>query len=318
MLAGELDSGRARQLTYEIAALRPAWVIVEGGEALLRPDLFELLALMRKMELEIHLISNGMCLNSETVSHLKKLGIRLAISIDSARPDIYESLRGGASFRKVVEAALECSGQGILEAINTTIMKSNQAEIGEIFQLAESIGVGKINFIGLKPCESYPEELLSAGEYREAIRRVCQASRDTGIEFFFDEPFFWATVRENGYPAHLPRKSAGILLPSTTACIFGQYLFIEPDGAVKPCSFAPMVLGNVADRALGEIWTEACNSSFLQQIIATESRRGGCRECRHLAECKGCRSRSFVLTGDWLASDPVCPLNLESAVRKEF
>ena len=46
MAKEELSSERARELVTEIAELKPGWVIVEGGEPLLRADLFELLALM--------------------------------------------------------------------------------------------------------------------------------------------------------------------------------------------------------------------------------------------------------------------------------
>jgi hypothetical protein len=46
-----------------------------------------------------------------------------------------------------------------------------------------------VTFIGLKPCHSYADELLTPDEYSEAIRLVCQASQQTGVGFFFDEPY---------------------------------------------------------------------------------------------------------------------------------
>jgi len=311
----KLSTARVEKLITEIAELKPGWVIIEGGEPLLRPDLFKLLDLMRQKQLEVHLITNGMLLSPEITSVLKQLEIKVMISIDGATAATYEAIRNGANFEKVVQAARHCAREGILEAINFTIVKTNLMEIQGIFDLAASIGAPKVTIIGLKPCQDYSAELLTPHEYVKSIELACQAAQRTGIEFFFDEPFFWAIVKEREITAQMPAVSAGILVPSTTACIFGEYLFIEPNGDVKPCSFASLVLGNVVDKPLGEIWDEALSSPFIRQIKDPKSRAGYCRSCKYLEDCKGCRSRTFVLTGDWFGSDPVCPLKPKVGVQ---
>lgn len=308
---GELSIARAEKLIGEIAELEPGWVIIEGGEPLLRPDLFELLGLMQQKQLEVHLTTNGMLLSPQIISALKQLQVKVTLSIDGATAATYEAIRDGASFERVVQTARDCAREGILEAINFTILKTNFREIQGIFDLAASIGTPKITIIGLKPCQNYPAELLTPDEYAESIEVSCQAARRTGIEFFFDEPFFWAIVKQRGIPAQMPAVSAGVLVPSTTACIFGEYLAIEPNGDVKPCSFTSLVMGNVADKSLSEIWDEVLSSPFIRQLKDPKSRTGYCRSCEYLEDCKGCRSRTFVLTGDWFASDPVCPLKSE-------
>ena len=58
-----------------------------------------------------------------------------------------------------------------------------------------------------------------------------------------------------------------------------------------------------------EIWREALVSPLLCRIKDSKTRSGHCSNCRYLAGCKGCRSRTFVLTGDWFAADPCCPLS---------
>jgi len=304
----ELSTERAIRLITEIAALEPGWVLIEGGEPLLRKDLFQLLGLMREKGLEVHLTTNGILMTPEAIADLKRLGVKVAISIDGAVASTYESIRGVASFTEVVELVRSCVQEGILSAIDFTILKRNYTEIPAVFRLAASVGVPKITLIGLKPCRDYSAELLSPQEYASAIRLTCQAAQETGVEFFFDEPYFWATVKELGLTARLPQDGAGVVISSTSACALGDYLFIESTGEVKPCSFAPLVLGNVNDKPLGEIWNEMLLSPFLHRIKDPESRTGYCQDCQYLADCMGCRSRTFALTGDWFASDPVCPL----------
>jgi radical SAM protein with 4Fe4S-binding SPASM domain len=308
MLSGDLTHDRAAQLVNEIAELKPAWVIIEGGEPLLRPDLFDILEALRHKSLEVHLISNGLLLDSEIISRLHTLGVKVMISIDGATSATYETIRTGSSFPKAVDAARRCARAGVLGAINCTVLKANYHEIPGIFDLAASVGAPKINFIGLKPCHNYPAELLTAAECGEAIRLACSSGKRTGIDFFFDEPFFGAVAQEWGLPAPQPAGDAGIVASGTNACIFGEYLFIEPSGDVKPCSFAPITVGNVTEKSLTDIWSEMLASPFFHRIREPSWRSGHCRDCRHLSQCKGCRSRTRVITGDWFASDPVCPL----------
>jgi radical SAM protein with 4Fe4S-binding SPASM domain len=317
MAQGELSTARAQSLIEEIAKLKPGWVIVEGGEPLLREDLFRLLELMQQKHIEVHLITNGILLTPQIMATLKSLGVKVMISIDGATAVTYEAIRCGASFEKVVEQAHNCAREGLLEALNFTVMEANYTEIPGIFELAKSIGIKQITIIGFKPCHGYHEEVLTPEEYAEAIRLACEGAQKTGVEFFFDEPFFWAVVKEKGFTAQMPVLNTGILASSTTACIFGEYLFLEPNGDVKPCSFAPMVLGNVNEKRLDVIWREVLASPFFQQIKEPKTRTGQCRDCRYVVDCKGCRSRTFMLTGDWFASDPCCPLALERLVKKE-
>jgi radical SAM protein with 4Fe4S-binding SPASM domain len=310
MTETELSTSRADDLISEISMLKPGWVIVEGGEPLLRDDLSYLLSRMVEKGLRIHIITNGMLIDRELLPLFRDSGIRVMVSIDGATRATYRRIRSGADFDTVLKSASIYSEHGLLEALNFTILKSNLRQIPAIFRLAKRIGALKINFIGFKPCHEFQQEIPSPSESAQAIRLVCESSRKTGVDVFFDEPYFRACLKKWDLAAPLQGENSGILLSSISGCILGDYLFIDPDGNVKPCSFASLTSGNVNRQSLNEIWTEICASEFLSRLKDPSTRTGICSSCSFLAECKGCRSRTFILTNDWFAADPCCPLQL--------
>jgi radical SAM protein with 4Fe4S-binding SPASM domain len=309
MASGEISTERATALVEEIATLKPNWIIIEGGEPLLRTDLFDLLNIMKQKQLDTYLISNGMLLTPEIITTLASLSVKLNLSIDGACASSYEAIRCGAVFTKVLSNARNCVTAGILKAINFTVMKANYTEIPGIFEIAQSFGVNQINLIGFKPRYTINDDFLSPSEYLEAINLACNAAQKTGVGFFFDEPFFHTVVRNRGLSIKMPPKDSGIVSSSTTACLFGEYIFIETNGNVKPCSFTSMTVGNIDNSRLDVIWHDMLDSPILQRIKEPKNRTGQCGTCSYVADCKGCRSRTFMITGDWFASDPCCPLS---------
>ncbi len=311
MTPDELSTEETLKVAQEIVELNPEWVIIEGGEPLMRDGIWEILKVLQ--ELDINLITNGTLINSENIKQLKDLGIKVMISFDSPYPEVYERLRAGASFNEVLRNGEKLANQGILHSINFALSKYNYKDIPKMFSLTKSIGAEMINILGLKPCEKYQEQLLSKEEYKAAIISACESSKN-GISFYFDEPFFHACLDE--WNIKLPQLSTGttvqkeskILTPATTSCIFGEYIFIEPNGEIKPCTFAPYVLGNAKEGVI-KVWESMKKSEFLSKIKKPETRTGACKICKHLDKCRGCRSRTYALTNDWFASDPACPLS---------
>ncbi len=89
----ELDKEIILKTAKEIASLEPQWIIIEGGEPLLREELFDILDIIRKKNIKIYLISNGMLLNEHYADKLATLGVKLIISIDGADKQSYEMIR---------------------------------------------------------------------------------------------------------------------------------------------------------------------------------------------------------------------------------
>ncbi len=79
------------------------------------------------------------------------------------------------------------------------------------------------------------------------------------------------------------------------------------DGIVYPCAGMLLEIGNIRKASLKNILTD---SEVIHNIRNhTQMIKGPCRGCKKFTNCCGCRGRAYRLTGDYLASDPICPKN---------
>src|SRR5512142_3154726 len=74
-LADELDTAEGKKLIREIANSGFRILILSGGEPLLRPDIFELIAEAKACGLRAVLGTNGTMLTPPTIRRLKKAGL---------------------------------------------------------------------------------------------------------------------------------------------------------------------------------------------------------------------------------------------------
>jgi radical SAM protein with 4Fe4S-binding SPASM domain len=84
---------------------------------------------------------------------------------------------------------------------------------------------------------------------------------------------------------------------------------VNSEGFVQPCVGVTIPIGNVRKQRLKDILHE---SEVVQDLKNyTETIKGPCSECERLSECYGCRGAAYQMTGDYLASDPLCWKNLD-------
>jgi radical SAM protein with 4Fe4S-binding SPASM domain len=78
---------------------------------------------------------------------------------------------------------------------------------------------------------------------------------------------------------------------------------------VQSCVGITIPIGNVRQQRLKDILRD---SEVVQDLKSfKEMIKGPCGECSKYEECYGCRGTAFQLTGDYLASDPLCWKNLD-------
>jgi radical SAM protein with 4Fe4S-binding SPASM domain len=79
-------------------------------------------------------------------------------------------------------------------------------------------------------------------------------------------------------------------------------VFVSATGDVTPAGFLPLVLGNVRERSVAEIYRE---NPLLRDIRAARF-KGACGRCEYRDLCGGSRARAYAASGDALGTDPAC------------
>jgi radical SAM protein with 4Fe4S-binding SPASM domain len=82
-----------------------------------------------------------------------------------------------------------------------------------------------------------------------------------------------------------------------------------PCGDVMPCVGLNMPIGNIRENTLSDIIEDSEVLEDLRDHIHTI--KGPCASCSDAEVCYGCRGAAHRLTGDYLASDPLCWKNAD-------
>jgi pyrroloquinoline quinone biosynthesis protein E len=194
---------------------------------------------------------------------------------------------------------------GFAFSINAVLHRANLHRIGEIIELAASLGADRLE---LANTQYYGWAL----ENRNALMPT--AAQVTAAQDVADE----AIRRYRG------RMQIIYVLPDyyetyPKPCYGGWgsvYLVVAPDGRVLPCHGATHITSlqfdSVRDRSMAWIWEE---SPAFRAFRGDEWMSEPCRSCpRKTIDFGGCRCQAFALTGSATNTDPVCTLSPHRAV----
>jgi AdoMet-dependent heme synthase len=331
--AGEMSTADSLRFIGDLAGFGSPGpiLVVTGGDPLARPDLFDLIDRARAVDLRVALApAISPALSGPTLDRLAGLGVRaISISLDGATPSTHDGIRlVPGHFAETVAAIKSLVARGFMVQVNTTVMRKNAAELGDIAALLARLGVnvwevfflvhvGRGTEIAELPpaeCEDVSHFLYDAASYGFIVRTVeapffrrvakWRADLPEGIDparHFNLGPLYQrlsARLRQaRGEPTAAPKAQ-------TAGTRDGNgILFVAHDGSVCPAGFLPLSLGNVRSQDVVEIYR-----THPLLLAIREGKFGGrCGVCEYAQLCGGSRSRAFAASGDPLGEDPACP-----------
>jgi len=165
------------------------------GETFLYKHFFEMLDELKQYNLFVYVTTNGTLLTDAVCERLVELGLdKLAISMDAATPELFNDIRRGADFEKVVQnirrlnAAKQRAGRDDKPTLSLMYcaMKSNIQELPKLVRLADewnmTHGVSVMNIVEYgvsgEALADHPE--IAAPYLNEANRLAAQLAVPLG------------------------------------------------------------------------------------------------------------------------------------------
>ena len=305
--ARELTTDEARTLIDQIAAAWFKVMIFSGGEPLMRPDIYDLVAYAASRGLRPVFGTNGTLITPEVAVRLKQAGAcAMGISLDSldaARHDAFRGMEG--AWQATVDGMRACREAGLPFQIHTTVLDWNEDEVCDITDFAVEQGavahyvfflipVGRGKFIN--------DTALKVADNERLLRRIMAKQAEVPIDVKPTcAPQFTRVAKQLGVETRFAR-----------GCLAGlTYCIVSPEGVVRPCAYMTQEAGNVREQPFDEIW----ETSPVFERLRSRSYEGACGTCDYREGCGGCRARAaYYHDGDFMAQDDYCAHGLNLTI----
>jgi radical SAM protein with 4Fe4S-binding SPASM domain len=334
----ELTLDEQLGIVDQMAQAGVSMIVLSGGEPLINPNLWRLIERIRRYGIAISIDSNGVLMSRDVVESLKRAGVdSVELSLDSIDPGAHDRFRGlDGAFEKTLHALDLCAEAGIFTTIATTSTALNYPDSRKLISLVKDHGANRVVFFDLIPAgrgREIEELRLSRHQLLDLMALVKQESSIGGIEVFTELPQFviYSSTKDEHSLSNHSQRALSIerftvstffdctgrdsvyrkFAPYLGGCPAGRiYCNIQPNANVTPCMFMPEypVAGNLKSQSFEQIW----DSQTFQALRDRTRLKGKCRECKFTIVCGGCRAKAAAHEGDYLASDPTCPICNES------
>jgi len=266
-LADELDVGECMRLIDDIVANEVPYVMLCGGEPLVRPDFFRIAEALGEAGAQLKIETNGQRFDAGAAERLARLPVRsIQISLDGDSQAVYESQRPGGSLAKAHAACRAARAAGLPLEVTFAPTRLNIHEASAVVERARALGAfrfntGKLMRVGTA-ARLWDRLEPSAEQYRE-FRAVLdrQARIGSGMELCYS-PF----ALEDGLRGSLEDPPATLL--------------VLPNGWVKVAAALPHICADLRRMTLAEAW-EAYRCAWRDEAVQRAVRVAIEDESRH-------------------------------------
>lgn len=181
----DLTTEQALDVVDRLADLGISFIAFSGGEPMLRPDLFQLMARCRTLGIDIALRSNVTVITHAEAERLAAMDVRVVgVSLDGATPATHDSVRGPGAYHKTRRGVEALLAAGIRVNLEVVLRQRNVHQRLQFIALAEAWGVDELNFAMLAPrgrAAQLQDEMLSDALRKNVTAELYHASKTTTV-----------------------------------------------------------------------------------------------------------------------------------------
>ncbi len=259
----DLDLGKFTSFIRGGGFFRPRFTIdLTGvGEPLLNKNLLQMIRCVKETGGWCGFTSNFLLIDEAKAEELIASGLDyIYISLDAASKNLYENMRKGADFGRLMRnISTFITQKRRLQARKpslsflSTVTESNGGEILALIKLAADAGVGKVNFQSAGKVHEKPYDPTEIEDFEGLLNDALKLSKERGVTI--DTHFLTGK-----------RKWCLPVIP-----------FIAVEGCVLPCCWATQIMpreeyielsfGNAFEEDFSKIWSSPAYVDFRKKIL---------------------------------------------------
>ncbi len=277
---------------HQAAELGARKIVILGGEPLLYHNLKEKIQMITDLGLGAEIFTNGSIMSPELAEFLFVRGCRVVVKLNTRNPAVHDRLTG-------VTNSLENS-------LRTLGLLKDAGFTSEM--LCASTIISADNIDGIVDLWKYlrNNEINPYFEIMTPQGRLLQ-HKELEVDILRLKNIFEEIQQfdcESGFPWEVQPPLVG------AKCLRHTYsALINAQGDVFPCVGIDIKIGNILEKHLRQILRNSDIINDLKNHLTMI--KGPCKTCDKAATCYGCRGAAYQLTGDYLASDPMCWRNAD-------
>lgn len=278
--AAELSAAEWRRVLDEVTRAGCLYLLLTGGEPLLRPDFREIYRHAKENGLLVTLFTNATLVDEAMADFFAELPPRsIEISLYGAGPAVHDAITGvPGSFQKGLQGIRRLLSRRLPVWLKSMLMNLNRDEIPKLRELAAGMGV-----------RFRIDALLFPRFDRDPAPLGLRVSPEEAVAAEFDDPEELRRWRD-----HLRRQTDPPVVDSLYQCNAGHTTFhITPAGRLQPCLMAGRLGYDLRRGDFAGGWSEVMPR--LLEIPAGPEQP--CRGCRHRPSCTYCPAQFGLETG---------------------
>jgi len=304
-----LTTSELLRVIDDAATLGLERVYITGGEPFLRKDIFDIAQhVTETIGGELILLTNATLFAGRVRERLRCLDrakVKFQVSIDGARPETNDPIRGAGTFIKALDGARVLSDLGFDVSLTTVTTEQNLCELAQIPAIVRHVGARSQHLMwSHKRGRALESDNGFFPEQAALLRAVLETMESTRAEGVLLDNVEAIKRRVNGIPGiKYDLGNAGW----DSICVYA-------DGKVYPSAALAnepaLLCGDVRQRSLSEILD---TSPVVQRLRrATLARKSSvCNDPFRFLTGGGDLEHAWCFTGEFLGDDPYYPIAVE-------
>lgn len=272
------------------------FLLLTGGEPLLREDFPYLYTELKKMGFMVSINTNGSLLHKYFELFQKYPPVRVNVSLYGADDETYEGLCKIKSFSQVLDNVKKLKEIGISVKFNTVFTNRNSHQYKEIIDIAESLNIPLST-----TAYAYPQVRLDK-DFGENTGRMSPLE---AAQCTFNCDKYRFRNRDFSERAKRILEEPDDEKCDRVSCRAGRAAYwITSEGIMQPCGLLPKIQINVLEEGFENAWN--------QLVVQVKEIRlpKKCVTCQYSKICNACAAMCFAETGHFdQVPDYICQLS---------